>query len=212
VVKNIAQAIILGTDYLAKLGEVTYNFQACSLSIGKEVLPMGEKFVADQVRVIESVKIPPLSEVLIVAHVNSQVLEGKQCAFEGTQKSTPRDIWVGKSLDRVTNQAIRIPVLNTGNNIQEIQVNAILGKVEPVDDEAILMTGIEPGRKTLQNTAPAPKVNAENSSLTPQEMSQLQNLIDEFKDIIGEGISELGRTSVVQHVIETLPNTAPIRC
>ena len=32
VAQNISQEVILGTDFLAKLGEVAYNFQACNFS------------------------------------------------------------------------------------------------------------------------------------------------------------------------------------
>ena len=86
VADNISHEVILGTDFLSKLGEVAYNFQDCTFRFRNSSIPMGHSFYTDSVSVISSVKIPPLSEVVIVANVTTTSLHGNYCIFEGTNR------------------------------------------------------------------------------------------------------------------------------
>ena len=62
--------MIFGDGYLEKLKDVTYNFAKESLKAVNEVIPMGEKAVSGDARLVQSVHIPALSEVAVVRKVD----------------------------------------------------------------------------------------------------------------------------------------------
>ena len=213
VADNISHEVILGTDFLSKLGEVAYNFQDCTFRFRNSSIPMGHSFYTDSVSVISSVKIPPLSEVVIVANVTTTSLHGKYCIFEGTNRHVNKSLLVGKSLDRVLGNKIKVPIINTSDRIQEIQVNSVIGEIETIDEDALMTTCINNQNENANRIRDKPgnSIDLSDTILTGHEKIALRALLNEFHDIIGENISELGRTNIVQHVIETLPGTAPIR-
>jgi len=210
VAKNISQELILGTDFLAKLGEVTYDFTNCTFKFGSYTIPMGEDTRSHAVMLTNNIKIPPLSEVAVVAHITSKGFNNKECLFEGTNINTSNKLLVGKALNRVKGTQIKIPVINTSKEFQEIHMNTVVGEIEMIDDNALLTTTVSKPPKKFK-TDPGNNIDLSQSLLTELEKNQLRLLINEFADIIGEGISELGRTSIVQHVIETVPGSTPIR-
>lgn len=211
IVKNISQEVILGTDFLTKLGEVTYDFANCTFRFGRFTIPMGSREDVCTVRLVNTTKIPPLSEVAVVAQLNSNSLHNKDCIFEGTNAFTSKKLLIGRSVDKMQGNMIRIPIINTGKDFHEIQVNTIIGEVEAFDEDALMTTQVHEKQKKTCKTKPGDRLSLNNTSLDDIEKSQLKNLINEYEDIVGETISELGRTSIVQHVIETVPGTAPIR-
>ena len=65
-IEDLDNEVILGADYLEKLGDVTYNFAKATLKVGDDVIPMGKSAVGGDVRLLQSVDIPPLAEVAVV--------------------------------------------------------------------------------------------------------------------------------------------------
>ena len=212
VAQNISQEVILGTDFLAKLGEVAYNFQDCTFSFRNSRIPMGMPSYNGSVTVGKTIKVPPLSEVVVVAQITTSGLHGRSCLFEGNNRFTKKPLLIGKALNKITGNTIKIPIINTSEEIQEIRVNTVVGEVETLDENALMTTGVKSKSSfSRRRERPGDLVNLDNSILNPSEKLQLRALLNEFGDIIGESISELGRTNIVQHVIETLPNATPIR-
>ena len=212
IVSNISHEMILGIDFLRKLGEVTYNFSDCTFKFNDSILPMDVPCRTNAVTVNQTVKIPPLSEVAVVAHISTDRLHQRQCLFEGMNCHVPKSLLIGKCLDRVCRNTIRVPVMNTSNEMQEIRINSVIGEIETIDESDALMTTKAANPKASQNKVrPGDRAKLDDSMLNIKEKQQLKSLLNEFEDIIGENISELGRTKIVQHVIETLPGVSPIR-
>ena len=220
VADQISHDVILGTDYLAKLGEVTYNFKTCTLKTGNDEIPMVQKrigitvdaviHIGQEVQMVESLQLPPLSETIVTAEVNSVLHKDDIILFEGNNNTTPRSILVGKAVDQPKNGTVRFPIMNTSPNFQTIQANTVIGNVEKLEEDIrILGTGDKPDDSYKRNPGDALKI--EDTDLSKDQMKRLKNLINKYKDIIGERIEDLGSTKIVQHVIETLPNTQPIR-
>ena len=216
VTSNITQEVILGTDFLKRLGDVTYNFNNCTFKFNSTVLPMGTRNQSDSVSVLNALQIPPLSEVAVVANVSTPFLDGHQCLFEGDNRHVSKHLLVGKCVDRVSGTKVRIPIINVSKEIQEISVNSIVGTIEPLDEDDNLMTTkikipTKGNTVNVKSIKPSERVDLRNTMLTDNQKAKLSDLLDEFKDIVGENISELGRTKIVQHVIETVPGTVPVR-
>ena len=210
VVEGLDNEVILGADYLEKLGDVTYNFAKATLKIGNEVIPMGKKAVAGDVRLVQSVEIPPLSEVAVVCKVDCLDVDGQLCVFEGENTFCPKSVLVGRSVDHANNGSVRIPVMNTSTTRLTIQKNTVVGKVDTVDSESELFL-TDMGKKPTQKKRPGDSLKLETTNCTKEEFVRLQNKLNEYPDVVAESISELGRTNLVEHVIETEPGAGPVR-
>ena len=79
VVEGQDNEVILGADYLEQLGYVTDNVAKATMKAGNEVIPMGKKAVAGDVWLVQSVDIPPLSEVAVVCKVDCLDVDGQLC-------------------------------------------------------------------------------------------------------------------------------------
>lgn len=225
VAEYLSHEVILGTDFLAKLGEVAYNFDKCILRVGDELIPMGrqiadeasvvqrEEHVGCEGRVTEELNILPFSEALIVAQVESTCIDGRDCLFEGDKSFGPRHILIGKSVSKVDGAKIRIPVMNAGPSTYTLRARAQIGNVETLEtDLPILNLEVKPKETPAKPQArPGDSLKQDKTDLTDDQMSQLRELVNEFADIVGENIAELGRTSIVEHVIETVPDASPVR-
>ena len=217
VAEDITHEILLGTDFLSKLGDVTYNFTKGEFGARGEVIPMGECETKFAVRTVCQVSIPPFSEVAVIAQIDTanSKLQPKSYCFEGVHNSTPRHIMVGRSVSHTgktgaESKRFPVPIMNTSGDILTLQVNTMIGEAEEVDEDDIQMTNISLEQKPRQ-TRPGDSLDQSDTALDDHQMHILRDLINEYSDIIGEDITELGQTDIVQHVIETKPGVAPIR-
>ena len=75
VVEGQENEVMLGADYLEKLGDVA----KATMKVGNEVIPMGKKAVAGDVWLVQSVDISPLSVVAVVCMVDCLNVDGQLC-------------------------------------------------------------------------------------------------------------------------------------
>lgn len=217
VAEHISHQVILGTDFLAKLGEVGYDFTNCRLKVKGETIPMGDRCMQRKVKLAADVAVPPLSEVMAIASIENGDMDGFPCFFQGDNSQGPKTVLYGKAISRVEDRSIAIPIINTTAIRQNVTINTVIGMAEPVDEEDIMLTQTtgptsHPNRgSALFGKDPAAYLKQEKTGLDNTQMGRLRALINEYYDVVGESVSELGRTDLVEHVIETEPNTAPIR-
>ena len=67
--REMSYGIILGTNFLGKLGAITYDFKRGSLKIREASPPMGENSIRGDVQLRDEVILPPRSRVIVIAHV-----------------------------------------------------------------------------------------------------------------------------------------------
>ena len=213
VANGISRHVILGTDFLGRLGEVTYNYNNCTLRIDRGLsIPMGENVVRATVMLVEDLHVPPFCEMAVLAKVSSPV-GTVNCIFEGS-KGVTSPLLIGKSISRVNDGRLRIPVVNTTSKIHVVGKNSIVGSVETLEEDLRMIsipTKSEIDKKSTTEKLPSMDIKLTDTNLDQQQFKILQDLVDEFSDITGEGIADLGRTTIVEHVVETLPGTVPIK-
>jgi len=171
-VANAITHVILGTDFLAKPGEVSYDFQRCTLGFNQRKLPMGPEAINNVARTAYSVDIPPLSEMAVVATFISPSLDGAICYFEGDK--LPQKVMVGKSIDRVVKRCIWVPVNTVVGNVKQVEENLELFKVN------------SPKVKPKTSSKPSSSLKLEDTTLDLLQFQKLRGLVNEFQDIIGE--------------------------
>ncbi|XP_067940201.1 uncharacterized protein [Watersipora subatra] len=222
VADKISHEIILGTDFLAKLGEVAYNFDKCTIRVNGETLPMDNKAVKActvsrtdhmvcAVKAVHNTELPPFSETLVEAQVKSSNIDRRDCIIERDSKAGSRRVIMGKSVCKVDRENIRIPVMNAGPSSYTLQKGTFVDNVETSKQDLPLLNLKSVPAKTKESTNPGDTLKQEDTDLTDSEMGRLRKLINNFSDIIGENVSELGRTNIVEHVIETVPGATTVR-
>ena len=213
VTRGLSRSMILGTDSMSQLGEITYDFQSCTFRVNNgPAIPMGKEAVNGVVMTVEEVVVPPLSELAVLVQLPPSSVENGYCVFEGN-KSTQPCTFIGKSLSRISNRKIHVPVLNPTKRFQTIAKHAVVGSIETLEDDIkIIAIPTDPEKKNgEENVRPGDKMDINNTNLNTEQFKTLQELVNEFADIAGEGIGDLGRTTVVEHVIETMPGSMPVR-
>ena len=214
VADGISRHVILGTDFLSRLGEVTYNYNNCTLRVDRgPSVPMGENAIRSTVMLVEDLHVPPFCEMAVLAKTSSP-MELVNCIFEGSREVTS-PLLIGKSISCVKEGRLRIPIVNATAKIHILGKNSVVGSVETLEDD-LKMISI-PTKKdidrepTPEKKLPSMGIKLSDTNLDPGQFEILQDLVDEFADITGEGIADLGRTTIVEHVVETLPGTTPIK-
>lgn len=213
VTRNISYEVILGTDLLTKLGTVAYNFTKCTLHInGSKGVPMGEDTTVGHARVCNNIDVPPLTQMIITVRVPYTSKAKKECIFEGCRDQA-RNLLIGKSICKVDDGKIFVPVLNPTTRTHSIKKDEVIGSVETLEEDLRLLSVPNEQEKetTIKTPLPGDNLKLSDTDLTEAQFTELQELVNEFADIAGERITELGRTSIVQHVVETLPGTNLIR-
>ena len=208
---DISYPVILGTDLLSKIGSITYDFQKCTLHLNNgQGIQMGDQSAPRSVRTCNTIEIPPFTEMAIVAQVN-KTTNSEEYIFEGN-KNLARHILIGKSVNKIQQGKLVIPVMNPTNKPYVIQKDEIVGNVESLENDLeLLNVHTESNHHDNETALPGDKLKLEDTDLTVEQFKVLQDLVNEFHDIAGEGITQLGRTSIVQHVVEILPGVSPIR-
>ena len=122
--------------------------------------------------------------------------------FESTNTFCPNSVLVGCSVYRANNGTVRIPVMNTSTTMSTIQ-NLVAGNMDTVDRESELFLA-DMGNKATQNKIPGNSFKLETTNCTEEGFVRLRIKLNEYRDVVAESISELGRTNLVEHVIEVL--------
>ena len=119
---------------------------------------------------------------------------------------------IGKSINKIQQGKLVIPVMNPTNKPYIIEKGETVGNVESLENNLeLLNVRTESDSQDSEDPMPGDKLKLEDTDLTAEQFKVLQDLVNEFHDIAGEGITQLGRTSIVQHVVEVLPGVSPIR-
>ncbi|XP_067947308.1 uncharacterized protein [Watersipora subatra] len=157
-----------------------------------------------------NVQVAPFTEVTIVANVDSNY-EGKECLFEGNTDTLKR-LMIGRSTTRVDQGKIIIPIINPTSRPFKLKKDTVVGSTESLDEDLrLLSVPTTPAEPEKLRPFPSDQLDISKMNLTEEQFSELRELVDEFSDIAGEGITKLGQTSIVQPIVETLPGTMPIR-
>ena len=163
----------------------------------------------------------PKQETDVVAHAALRMMRdvGGECMVD-TRRVRPA-IYVGRTLLLATLRNLKVRMLNTSAKPQQIPKGALLGELKvahvvdstgtreetPTPEVIRVHSGDhvmeeEDVVKTLTSRLP--------SELTNDQYRRATELLTEFKDIFSKGPYDMGRTSLVEHTIET-GNSRPVR-
>lgn len=201
---------ILGLDWL-KAHQATLNFVTNKLQFkGRKLL-----FAA------QSISVPPNSEYAFIARIRGDELPQGVTGVISGLKNYKSPLMIGKVLDTIHDNAVRVRCLNATDHPIEIRRNENVGQFRfcaNVDHITSLDNGssnnnsladqqIRPSPNTFR---PSEHVQIDNPDLTEAERSALCDLIDRYSDVFVGPDGALGSCDVIRHKIE-LTDSTPIR-
>ena len=209
VVKNLTYEAVMGRDFLRVNGAVI-NSKKGTLELYK--IPE-DQYITDTffpVRAMALADIPPNSESVIPA----EFPPGRFGIIEPSQHLMERYQLQGASaLAKITaRHTIPFRLINPTSRPVVLYKGANLGIFTRLDANShISSLDEQPNKKReLETDTPDVPVDFSTSALTSSQQAQLQNLINEYRDIFALSPQELGRTNWVQHAINT-QGAPPIR-
>ena len=212
------EEVMLGADWL-KQHECVWDFGRNQLSVdGLMATPMSTKkpLCCRRVYLQEDVVLPPRQQVDVPARatlVNPR-RTGNNWAVD-TQQLTS-GVYVGRTLLPDAHKDLPVRMINTSAKPQALAAGTYLGVLSPV---AVLETTVD---ETAANQSSAVDNKATTSSATdclldnlPDEVTeaqrgQLASLLTAYSDVFSQNDYDVGRTTLVEHTIDT-GNNRPIR-
>ena len=207
-VADITDECILGLDFLCK-HEGLLNLRDDVLRIGTQEVPLNcLRSVSESVccRCVANVtvSVPPMSEMLIPARVDSDIKDTRWLLLEPENVSlTHAGILVGKTLVDLRHKEVPVRVLKLAEQSHQIRKGTPLACCQPV-----LSVEASQSQEITDNSGQLPEhrealFDRAVANLTSEQGTQLRNLLSEFAELFSKGPHDLGTANTVEHTIDT---------
>ena len=179
-----------------------------SMKFGNEELILKtnrEKEVGTRQAVLaEDILIPAKSEMVVAIKLD-QGSNGMIGVVEPVPTPTNNGILLGRTLISAKTTTIPARLLNTKDFDQKLRKGTIVGHCEEIQSvtEALNNQGITPEIPTVESKDFSKFVDDMVQNLEPEEAAAAKNLLRQFRKVFSCGDNDLGRTSLVQHRINT---------
>ena len=217
VVSGLTADVILGLDFLLAndctidAGQSKLNFPHENLSVTLGARG-GRQMSSSEIPVSlgVSVSVPAYSEMEVMAKVPSELSRGTWI-FEGMDYRKQKTIATARALVSPHIGQVPVRLCNPGGKAVMLQKDTRIGTLELVEDSEAKthITSVTQG-DTVQQQAPKEKrdliwttINDTCQNLSCQEREELCSLLVEYHDVISSTSNEMGRTSTIQHHINT---------
>ena len=212
VVTNLSYEAVLGRDFLRANGAVI-NLKNGTLQLENNSL---ETSFEDKcpVRVWSTCIVPPQSEAIIPAYLDANWSPGIVGLLEASPRLIERYHLQGAAalVTLSADHTVPFRLINPTRNRVTLYRGATLGTFFRTDDSlAVFSLEEQPAEPAIPpNTDEHVPVDLTDADLTEAQKAELQNLVNKYRDIFALNPNELGRTSLVEHHIDT-GNHSPIR-
>ena len=205
VVRDLTYDALLGRDFRRANGAVI-NLKDSTLQLEESIArPHSEG--ACPVRVLYNCVIPASSEAVIPAYLDQTYTPGDVGFVEASPRLIEQyQLQGAASLVTVSaDHTVPFRFINPTRKPVTLYRGATLGTFSQTDESLqvfSLSTKIEPTKES-QVEVPDVPVDLANADLTDSQKTELQRLINEYRDVFALSPQELGRTNLVQHHINT---------
>ena len=196
VASGIQPDCILGTDFLTREG-ITLDMSRRTLKWNAESTTMkndGQE-VTWEMSLIEKLKIPPRSELAAMLPIGPGCSTGLFEVNESLCHSS--HVYAARSIVRQERGEIPVRLVNPGYNSVTLEPNAKIVTVMSMTD--IVTKTVE----SNNNPAIVEDLNFSSTNLMSQQQADLHGFLNEFSDVFSMSDSDLGRTNVLEHSIDT---------
>ena len=226
VISHLHHHVIIGDDFLEKnKAIIDRGNKTLQLENGEEI-KQGEDSEVSMVRTCTSISLPPLTEAIVPVKLSkhkSMCIALVEPLKQGVGNNplmiakTVANVEKGKTMCRILNYSEETVYLNPGTVVAKAsQVNEDLISTLEDDYPSINMAenghSIKPTLSKEEAIACAKElgINLENPALTPENKTKLLELIGRNRDVFATNLTELGKTNLHTHKIET-GDALPVR-
>ena len=210
---------IIGMDFLTK--------HQCDMFLSKNHLLLnGEKIPCFRssvdaipsccrIAVTKTIEVPPESETIVMGRPLDRVDSHSIGVVEATEKFVDRSgLLIAKALVCPETGTVPLRIMNLNNEPVTLYKNTIAAMYEPVEigkHETVNNIG------TVSSTTEEPFAHVEellsqsSSNLNETQIDSLRSLLYEYKDQFSKSSHDLGSTNLVEHTIQTLPDSKPVK-
>lgn len=219
VIQDLHYSFILGLDFL-RTNHANIDYATNTLNIDTKTNMHVCPIIADTglARAIGNVIIPKRSETTIRVKI-SRCVEGEEVLLEPVPALALKHIIAAKCIVTVHNHGAYLKVMNPTYNDINLTHNQVLatvqelskGKVIPLEEESVTnINTVSMGTEKSECKSDL-QFDLSDSDLTEIQKQNLQKFLVGYRDIFSADLSELGKTSLYKHKIETFPGSKPVR-
>ena len=218
VIKDLTYQAILGRDFLVSHhGNIDFQSQTLQIRPGKSSLNKEQNLNKDSLSVhaMSNVILPPQSEMIVSAEVNVSSTQSTKFGLITPRDTLPYKYNIFGAFELVTlREDGVIPIRLINPTIKPVKIYrrtklADFKEVEP-DIATFELKDDEKSLPKVSNTSSENNSNEysklpdlSNSDLDENSKRKLEQLLYKFRDLFPKDKSQLGRTNLVQHTIET---------
>ena len=221
--------MLLGTNLQPKLGfmflQANNDGSAVDL-LNKKQVQLQQESPSAVVHLVRPVHIPANHERMIEAKINGTRINGDALFESAQQNLAKRGLSIEDGIIKAEDcECFTLAIRNYNSVPIDLPADQIVGSLV---QDATVMEGIETTTEDIENHIKAIRVDCnqerveeiqgtlavEKLELEEKEKAQLSDLIEDFEDVFALNPSELGRTNVVEHTIntgESVPLKQPAR-
>ena len=210
VVQNFPCDILLGNNFMAH-EDVDIIFSKRQVQIRGDTFPIEiSYFVGESEKVLfvdQETTIPPRCEVPVEVKCKSTLPDTDIITQPLTTTFSRYGILVGHSLCKPMNEKVLIRVMNPSNKPVILNSKTSVGVAREVVDVFLFDNQDQKNKKESTNLIDSIRLPAH---LNNQQRQSLKCLLQEQQDVISKSSLDVGKTSLVEHSIDT-GDSAPIR-
>ena len=219
VVSSLTSSAILGLDFLEanrcvlEMTSKTLRFPDREISVGFQETSPEPHILQARVTLGETLRIPPFSEMEVMAKVRSDIGEGTWLLEECASKSLP--IHVARAVVNPKSSTVPVRLLNLSSATATVFKDTKVAIVEKCEMSPISVVNADTAEERTpqpqESKTRLPEEMAEKCAgdLTPHQRDEFMRLVWEYRDVFAED-GVIGRTNKVKHSIAT-GDARPIR-
>ena len=210
VANDLSHECIVGLDFLGS-ENATINLGTMSLEIHGSKVPLmkDKKYIFCRVAVAETVTIPSGYEMILPGKLvdrkrNLKVLhDNKTGIMEPLQKTTRNGTLVARVFTTSKGNKVPLRVANFSDEDVTLFKNSNVATFEEVQNTEVkvankgLVSTIDKGKRVFE------QINIEGGDLSNPQKHRFEKLVCQYDDIFSRGPNDIGRTSRIQHKIDT---------
>ena len=219
VASSLTSNAILGLDFLEanrctlEMANKILRFPDRGVSVRFEESPSEPHILQARVVLGETLKIPPFSEMEVMAKVKGDVEKGTWLLEECTSRGLP--IRVARAVVNPVSSTVPLRLLNLSSDTTTVFKDTKVATVEKCEMSPVPVVNTNhgggqpsPSQESKKNVLQS-MIEKCAESLTTEEKDEFVQLVLEYEDVFAED-GQLGRTSKVKHSITT-GDARPIR-
>ena len=216
IVTDQVSEILIGIEWLQE-HKCNINFAKSIIDIHGKSIPLLKKVTrntCNRIILQEDVEIPAETEMNVYGKI---VYSDLSKSGRGPRITNPREcipgIHVACTLLPERSLGLPVRIMNVKKVTQEMKKGDYLTEVQEIDGEITIEDESLAGKEEREEKIDQhirKLIEEIDTEVPPEEKEQLDHLMNQYRDIISSDEYDLGRTSMIQHKIET-GNSKPVR-